>query len=245
MDLLLQRSGRLHRHERTRPLNCENAVLAVLKPTEEQKNSIYSKWILDQTEKYLPDSFAIPSCIPELIDKVYSEPDEESKQSNTYKDYQYEISQKKLKAEKYCIRSNKLGSRRDNLLSDFVNDDAGNSTDAEASVRDSDDSIEVIVLKKVSDGEYCTVSGDISFKTTLDISEEEAILIARERIRLNRVFALRWNEVAKKLDNMPKRWRDSKFLKGELLLLLNEELEAELINYKLRYNAKRGLEMLS
>ena len=37
----------------------------------------------------------------------------------------------------------------------------------------------------------------------------------------------------------------AKLLKGELLLLLNENLEAELEGKKLRYNNKTGLELIS
>ena len=44
MDLLLQRSGRLHRHDRKRPPNCEEPVLAILRPSE-PKRSIYDEWI--------------------------------------------------------------------------------------------------------------------------------------------------------------------------------------------------------
>ncbi|MDE5737379.1 MAG: CRISPR-associated helicase Cas3', partial [Oscillospiraceae bacterium] len=75
MDLLLQRSGRLHRHEdRKRPQKLAYPELAILY-SEERKNYIYSDWILFRTENYLPDKFMIPDCIPKLVSKVYAEPE--------------------------------------------------------------------------------------------------------------------------------------------------------------------------
>lgn len=49
MDLLLQRSGRLHRHNRTRPDKLSEPELCVLIP-EDFSKSVYSGWILKQTE---------------------------------------------------------------------------------------------------------------------------------------------------------------------------------------------------
>ena len=241
MDLLLQRSGRLHRHSRTRPANCQEPVLAILKPLKPHR-SIYDEWILEQTQKYLPDELDIPSCIPELVSKVYDDPDEETE---NYKKYLNKIEDKKYKAEKFCIFSNMLRNRRKNLLTDFLDDNVGNSTEAEASVRDTDETIEVLVLKKNSDAQYSLVSGEAVFNTTIELSEDEAFLIACERIRLQQFFTYSLDIIMKELDIMPKRWRDAKLLKGELLLLLNENLEAELDGKKLRYNDKIGLELIS
>lgn len=138
-----------------------------------------------------------------------------------------------------------LRNRRKNLLTDFLDDNVGNSTEAEASVRDTDETIEVLVLKKNSDAQYSLVSGEAVFNTTMELSEDEAFLIACERIRLQQFFTYSLDIIMKELDIMPKRWRDAKLLKGELLLLLNENLEAELDGKKLRYNDKIGLELIS
>ena len=48
---------------------------------EDFSKSVYSDWILMQTEKYLPDKLVIPGCIPELVGAVYSEPDNDEPQS--------------------------------------------------------------------------------------------------------------------------------------------------------------------
>ena len=245
MDLLLQRSGRLHRHNRTRPSNCKEPVLAILKPSDDKRNKIYYKWILEQTKRYLPDKLVIPSCIPELVNKVYNEPSEEDKNSDTYQEYIYDIKEKERNAEKYCIKSNNLGSRYNKLLSKFVNDEVENSTKGEAAVRDIDDTIEVLVLIRKDNGHYSAVSEDRIFDTTYALSDIDKKFIAHERLRLPRIFSNSWEIISKELDIIPKKWRETGLLKGELLLLLNENMETELLNKKLRYSKERGLELIN
>lgn len=245
MDLLLQRSGRLHRHNRTRPSNCKEPVLAILKPSDDKRNKIYYKWILEQTKRYLPDKLVIPSCIPELVNKVYNEPSEEDKNSDTYQEYIYDIKEKERNAEKYCIKSNNLGSRYNKLLSKFVNDEVENSTKGEAAVRDIYDTIEVLVLIRKDNGHYSAVSEDRIFDTTYALSDIDKKFIAHERLRLPRIFSNSWEIISKELDIIPKKWRETGLLKGELLLLLNENMETELLNKKLRYSKERGLELIN
>ena len=244
MDLLLQRSGRLHRHNsRIRPNSCNKPVLAILKPSDEKRNNIYSEWILEQTAKYLPETLDMPSCIPFLVSKVYEEPVEKTE---NYKKYQYEIAQKEHNAEKFCIRSNKLGTSSNTLLPQFIDDEAGNSSEAEASVRDTEDTIEVLVLMKDKELEsnYRLVSGKYTFNMTMDISENEALSIAHERLRLPLTFSQshNWEKFRKASNFMPERWNEMKLLNGEFLLLLDYDMEAELIGKKLRYSNEFGLE---
>ena len=244
IDLLLQRSGRLHRHERKRPSGCEEPVLAVLRPSE-PKRSIYDEWILQQTQKYLPDVFVVPSDIPELVSKVYAVP-EVSEQNEAYSQYCFKIKEKQRNAEKYCIHSNMLDQSSKKLITRFLDDDVGNSSDAEASVRDTDETIEVLVLRKESRTSYGLVSGSSSFDTTSELSEDEAKLIARERLKLPQFFGEKynWEKVTQQLDVIPKRWKTSRLLRNELLLVLDDSMEAELAGKRLRYSKDFGLELL-
>ncbi len=123
MDLLLQRSGRLQRHEKKRPEKLKNTELAILRP-EIEKKSVYSPWIIKMTEKYLPDKLTIPSDIPFLVSSVYAEPkNTEEKNSDEYRDYIKMINDKKSSANKYCIKSNQLNSRYKNTIAYFLDDD--------------------------------------------------------------------------------------------------------------------------
>ncbi|MCM1508677.1 MAG: CRISPR-associated helicase Cas3' [Ruminococcus flavefaciens] len=250
MDLLLQRSGRLHRHERIRPDRLKNAELAILRPAESKSSMIYSEWILKRTENYLPKELIIPQCIPYLVSSVYNEPEnDEEYGSAEYKEFKRGLSDKKTKAEKYCIKSNMLKSRFKNTLADFLDNDAGNNSSAEASVRDSDETIEVILMHKKSDTGYClpSVTDSVVFDTTQVLSDTEARLIAMQRLKLPFYFSSKYNfnKTVKALDDMPKNWRESKWLDGELLLLVDDNSEVELIGKKLHYSKEFGLEMIS
>ena len=165
MDLLLQRSGRLHRHNRTRPDKLSEPELCVLIP-EDFSKSVYSGWILTQTEKYLPDKLVIPGCIPELVGAVYSEPDNDEQQTAEYREYSDEQKEKKQRARKYCIPSQKI-NRSDSTLSDMINRrELNNDSDGEAAVRDGQETIEALVLVKTSDTEYSLFSRDEVFDIT-------------------------------------------------------------------------------
>jgi CRISPR-associated endonuclease/helicase Cas3 len=79
IDLLLQRCGRLHRHDRIRPDGLTEPVFTVLINKEDSEHRrigrIYSPWILKQTLKALENikSINIPADIRLLIEGVYKE----------------------------------------------------------------------------------------------------------------------------------------------------------------------------
>ncbi len=80
MDLLLQRSGRMHRHDRERPKGLEEPVLHIRwpgqVPPEFDRGSahVYDPHILLRTWHALQgrDAIAIPGDVQELIDQVYA-----------------------------------------------------------------------------------------------------------------------------------------------------------------------------
>lgn len=242
MDLLLQRTGRLHRHDtHSRPDKLSEPVISILGTDSGGSELIYGKWLLEQTEKFLPDELVIPSCIPSLVGKVYAEPNETSPE---WEEHKRKTDDKETKAEKYCINSKKL-RKSDITLEDMLDDNVGNSERAEASVRDGEDTIEVLLLTGGGNGCLRFLpwrNGGAELDTTVTPSESEEIAAARERIKLPMYYTKRFNETIKELDVIPERWRDSKLLKGELLLILNEELECELLGRKLRYSREYGLE---
>ena len=241
MDLLLQRSGRLHRHKRERPKGLENPVVSIFNEYSSGTENIYGKWLLKQTEKYLPEKFVIPKCIPELVGKVYDDADVSD---DDREQYLRKLSDKKEKAKKYCIAANKM-KKYD--IDGLINDNAANSTDAEASVRDSDETIEVLVMCQGENGYLSFLpwrNSGAKLDTTASLSGSQALLIARERLRLPATFskAYNYNKTEKELASPPKRWRDEPLLKGELMLILDQHLEATLLNKKLRYSKEFGLE---
>jgi CRISPR-associated endonuclease/helicase Cas3 len=78
IDLLLQRSGRIHRHERERPKLLNKPRLTVIINGDETRDSgigrIYDEWILKQTQRTIQkieESVNIPQDIRRLIEEVY------------------------------------------------------------------------------------------------------------------------------------------------------------------------------
>lgn len=95
IDLLLQRAGRLHRHEgRTRPAAMCTAKLTVLAPATSQEYGstgfVYAPWILQKTERYLGDTttLVVPEGMRHAIESVYDTDAPES--SEGYKEW-YEM----------------------------------------------------------------------------------------------------------------------------------------------------------
>ena len=79
IDLLLQRAGRVHRHERSgRPPNMGEPIVEVLVPdtvTEEAygaNGKVYHPWLLMQTQRLLPITVAVPDGIRSAIEHVYA-----------------------------------------------------------------------------------------------------------------------------------------------------------------------------
>lgn len=75
MDLLLQRIGRLHRHEgRARPRSVAQARCAVLdtgtEDFDEGSKAVYGEWLLWRTRKFLPTAITLPHDIAPLVQDV-------------------------------------------------------------------------------------------------------------------------------------------------------------------------------
>ena len=99
------------------------------------------------------------------------------------------------------------------------------------------------MLRKVSEYQYSSVTEEFAFDITHTPSEEEAKQIARQRLRLPACLSDsndKFNKLKAQLDIMPKQWRFSEWLKGEWLLLLDENLEIELFGEKWKYDSCYG-----
>ena len=218
--------------------------LCVLIP-EDFSKSVYSGWILKQTEKYLPDKLVIPGCIPELVGAVYSEPDNDEQQTAEYRKYSDEQKEKKQRAKKYCIPSQKI-NRSDSTLSDMINRrELNNDSDGEAAVRDGQETIEALVLVKTSDTEYSLFSRDAVFDITSVPDNAQAKLIAKQRLRLPAFFSKSYNfgkTIEILANSMPQAWRNAKWLKGEILLLLDGNNKISMLGRTYKYSTERGFE---
>lgn len=204
MDLLLQRMGRLHRHQITkRPINLQTPKVYILHCSDYNfdKGSayIYSPFILFRTEYFLKQhlqeksTINLPNDISPLVQSVYSDTelnlrDEAEKLRDSYRTYKdrHELKEKnkenKAKIYRLGIPARKIST--DKNLGDWItnSDKEAEMSDAHASaeVRDTVDTVEVIALKACEGGyEFFDKPG------ALDPSDNKtAMEIAKHTIKL-------------------------------------------------------------
>ena len=262
MDLLLQRIGRLHRHERPhRPGLLSAPCCAVLDTGTDAfdpgSSAVYSEWLLWRTRQLLPDCIELPADLPRLVQDTYNW--EEDVLPETTESLQYR--------EEYCFRQKTLAHRAEafavqmpedhsefpclNTLDDWMCDTVtGTEAAARAAVRDGDPSVEVLVMVQYRDGSIHFLpwrEGGRSIAADAPPSQEESLQIARQRLRLPGYFGRRWKlrQVIDELEEQNRRflsrWQQAPLLKGELILLLDETLSARLADTVLHYDRNNGL----
>ena len=239
MDLLLQRLGRLHRHDRDyRPIEAKEPVCYVITDEYEDEKSgsrsIYGGWLLKETLEFLPDSIMLPDDISPLVQKVYNAADN----SDEYRNYINDIKILQSRAKCYILKNSKCRDIHD-MLSRTVND-----SNAEVSVRDGVSSIEVLAMLKKNDDTICFMDGT---PLSVELTDEECQRIAEQRLRLPSKFSYHWRidniirEIEDKCRKYVEAWQKSYLLSGQLVLFFDENYDAELGGYKLKYSYENGL----
>ena len=252
MDLLLQRIGRLHRHERTRPAALENAACSVMCADGEFESggkAIYGKWLLKQTNRFLPDNITLPSDIPRLVNQVYAEPVEEIDDPD-WEDFRDRNGIKESKAEAWLLQGPRKSRREQgNSIVGMLDKYLNSEKTAEAKVRDGLPSFDVLVMREADDGRigFLPWISNKSLRADTTPSDEEGRKIAMQRLRLPFAFCIP-QQLDETIDELEKEnadrlyaWQDSPWLKGELVLVLNRSCEKELCGFKLKYDKNLGL----
>ena len=248
IDLLLQRMGRLHRHNRARPATMKNACCSVLCVDEAYK-SIYDEWLLHQTAKQLPETIRLPADIPGLVESVYSTiPDDEN--DKTWQSFQGKIKKEENKAGVWLLkepRASKYEFR--NSLVGMMDYPIENEQHAEASVRDGLPSVDVLVMRML-DNEHIGFMPwicELSLRRDAMPSESEAKKIAMQRLRLPIALCCgkQRDHIISTLEKENAEafplWQETPWLNGELVLILDENGERELCGYYIRYEKEIGL----
>ncbi len=269
MDLLIQRIGRLHRHDKTeRPKQHEEPVFYILGTNDDfefEKGSsfVYGDYLLARTQHFLPESINLPSDISQLVQKVYGF-DLKSKEDglnlddslkekyNTYKDsYKALITRKESKAKNYKISDPVLKKRsyaEDNLIGWIQNPSPNQSEEkAYAQVRDITDTIEVIALKKVEDG-YGLFPQNLNICGKID-DKDVARNIAKNTLRLPNILTRPYN-IDKTIEILEKYnhrylgdWQSSSWLKGCLGIIFDENNEFTIGDIKIIYSEDYGVKV--
>ena len=262
MDLLIQRIGRLHRHKIKRPQKHEVARFYVLGTFEEfdfdeGTRLVYGDYLLARTQYFLPDKIRLPDDISPLVQKVYNsdltitfpKPELHKKYLDAKIEHDDKIKNKETKAKSYRIANpvlKKSRVRTNSLIGWLKNLHPNESEEkAYAQVRDIEDTIEVIALKKISEGYGL-------FKENQDISQNIADPIiakkvAQNTLRLPMSLSKAYNidqtinELERYNNSHLSQWRNSSWLKGALGIIFDKNNEFILNGFKLLYDEKYGV----
>ena len=260
MDLLLQRLGRLHRHpvhDAMRPEQLKAAQCYVIEPDEDAFESgtraIYGDYLLMRTKKRLPDNITLPADIPNLVQDCYDgrEPDweteaEKEMYGKAKKEEENKTGHKKTKADSYCL--DKPRRSLENWISNV--ETKLDEEEAEAQVRDSENSIEVLLFVQKGN-EICYLlwqhEGQRLPVERIPSPEEKRDLL-RQSVKLPSALCREY-QIKKTLGALKSmnelvlsgEWKHDPMLREESFLLLNEQLETELAGFHLWYSEEEGL----
>ena len=246
MDLLLQRIGRLHRHERIRPEKLRDPICLVTgidgDGFDKGIDSVYSKHLLMRTRDLLDldnrRTVSIPEEIADLVNAAYDKNVEPTKEKEEW-EKAIRDSERKAETFRMGIPMEKPDKTIVNWLCINVGDDASGKR-GDAAVRDSYDSVEVLVVKE-SCGEFSMMDGTRLPKTELD--DELAKQLARQKVALPRMLS--HQGTIEELENITRKnapfWQNSPWISGELFLILDNNNSSTLCGHKLIYTRSDGL----
>ena len=262
IDLVLQRAGRLHRHERVRPPRLRMPRLLLTgadwdaTPPKPNRGSqlIYQAYPLLRTLAALGSrkQITLPDDIPMLVRRAYG-PEVEIPEAwvadvdAARHEFERTKHTKTDQARTFRVRDpRKIAS----LIgwSDGSAGDPSNDTVAEASVRDGEPSLEVLVLQRI-DGVLVTPTwyesgGDQLPENDLPTRAQTRAILGSS-LRLPAAMC-REREIDGHIDELERNypvqaWHRSYALRGELILVFDEDRTATLGEYHLVYDPIEGL----
>ncbi|MCH4124188.1 MAG: CRISPR-associated helicase Cas3' [Levilactobacillus sp.] len=246
MDLILQRAGRLHRHQIARPQALEVPqvfVMGIAGPGDygEANEAIYSKYLLMKTDHFLQDTIALPDDISPLVQAVYdSATDDDVPDIADAKDeFENHLKAEKRKARVYQIANPKTTADATihGWLERNLGDVTQNEQKAAAAVRDIKETLEVILVQHTDAGDFL-LDGQ-------RLSEAPSQKIAQQVIHLPIAVTPNIDEAIKRLETLTGHyfsgWQSDVWLRGALALPLDENLAISFAGWQLTYSAKVGL----
>lgn len=266
IDLLIQRLGRLHRHNRPRPFGCKEPKLYLLgcdDTLEFEKGSmaVYGGYLLARTQYFLGDIISLPKDISPLVQAVYGNQEMKFTQEvkKKYDTYKQEADDRKRKKEEKSNTHRIEPPYERTTLHDWLDHPTEDKSDegGHSQVRDTDESIEVIALQRLGHG-YGILSGELSGQdlsgrindSWINKDGKEEIIgmrLAGETIRLPRPLCMPYkiDDTIHELEDVYKdnfqEWNNSSWLKGSLGILFDENMNCRLNGYLLHYDQKYGL----
>ncbi|MGJ3775134.1 CRISPR-associated helicase Cas3' [Limosilactobacillus fermentum] len=243
MDLLIQRIGRLHRHDIQRPSKLVTPQVKIMGINDygdygSANEEIYSKYLLMKTDQYLPEQLTIPDDISPLVQATYRDDGEmEPDLREAKRVFDVKHKEELDKAEKFQIKSPKQRKSLHGWLDSELVDANKDEVRAQAAVRDIQETLEVLMVKQVK-GDYYLLDGQ-------QLEEVDSKTIAQQLIRIPAAVTPRIDKSIELLETQTAKnfpdWQADPWLKGALVVVLDEQNSVELGNWRIHYSRKFGL----
>lgn len=266
MDLMIQRIGRLHRHDRPeadRPQQVREPKVFV-RGIESQTPSpvlnsgaeaIYGAKVLLSTLLHLPTTFKRPDDVAELVRQVYDAeqdvpPEWMEEWEKALVDEEARVQRAHGRSKSFRIASPHMCTELSDLFGDLQQAvvSLGEEEVGAAQVRDAEPAVEVIPITGDAE-EYVPLGTDWMIAGDPELTYRQAFHLASSTVRLpTRMtrYDSDFEDVVGALEQQtPVAWNKHYLLKGQLALPLNEEGEAVLGRFTVRYTSELGIEILS
>ncbi|BFL72552.1 CRISPR-associated helicase Cas3' [Anaerococcus nagyae] len=260
IDLILQRIGRLQRHDIKRNEYYKKPTLYVIGTSEklefdEGSSFIYSSYLLTRSQYFLSNEIIIPDDLSKLVQKIYSDEDIKLDKNldSVYKNFRNEhlrlIERQKEKAKVFRIGNpdtDFLEDEGETIIGWLNNSNEVNTEEAAfAQVRDTKETIEVIALQENKNGVGLFGYDNYIYEKMDDPHISK--LIAANTLKLPQILTENYN-INKTINFLEKynleylpKFQDSAWLKGSLGIIFNENGFFEIGDYILKYSNKYGL----
>ena len=260
IDLILQRIGRLQRHDIKRNEYYKKPTLYVIGTSEklefdEGSSFIYSSYLLTRSQYFLSNEIIIPDDLSKLVQKVYSDCEIKLDKNldSVYKNFRNEhlrlIERQKEKAKVFRIGNpdtDFLEDEGETIIGWLNNSNEVNTEEAAfAQVRDTKETIEVIALQENKNGVGLFGYDNYIYEKMDDPHISK--LIAANTLKLPQILTENYN-INKTINFLEKynleylpKFQESAWLKGSLGIIFNENGFFEIGDYILKYSNKYGL----
>lgn len=252
MDLLIQRIGRLHRHQRNRPEILKIPKCYVMGIRDNGRYAsihVYDNYLLMRTEALLPTQMTFPDDISSYVENTYNdnykiEMLNECEYQEAYKTYNNKIAEKKDKAEVFRICAPNVGKRR-SALNGWLSREGGDIEDR-AAVRDISESLEVNFVQDLEDG-FIHLPDDAH--TPVSRNETPNDELAREILKYSCELPIgviqKFDKTILYLEQCTAQlavWQKSRWLHGNLFIILDKNGHfTGLPDFELFYSKSEGL----
>ncbi|MEU3601606.1 type I-E CRISPR-associated protein Cse1/CasA [Streptomyces sp. NPDC006798] len=275
VDLVLQRMGRLHRHPRLRPPRLTTARCLVTgvewrdqAPPEPVRGSraVYGEHTLLRALAALGshldgEPLVLPDHISPLVQAAYADeplgPAEWTERMDAARTAHLRVlADKRGSAEAFLLGPVRRAGRPVYSWLGAGAGDVDDSPKGRAQVRDSEESLEVLVVRRLRSGRLTTVPwlddgrGGLELPTDFPPGRRAAEAVAASAITLPWQFSRQWNAdraIAELEKFLVPAWqtKDCPWLAGELLLVLDEDCQTRLSGFDIRYSREDGLRVSS